>query len=247
MAEEIKHKQEVANETQEKLDKARRGYAPVAHRCGLLFFLVAKLVQVDVMYQYSLTWFLQLFRLALAGFRRKESSEEPGAEPIDTPVEIDYLAEYFTRLLYSSVCRSLFEKDKLLFSFLLAATLAQARGALSSTDYELLVQPSDGLEGSRQQALLNEFSSWLPDARWAALCQMARKSPQIDAAVRTFKAYAQQWRRVIESPNPLREEFPSLKIDDQPVLWDNFTKLCVVKALAPGKFIPGLREVVILE
>ena len=91
-------------------------------------------------------------------------------------MEIDYLAEYFTRLLYSSVCRSLFEKDKLLFSFLLAATLAQARGALSSADYELLVQPSDGLEASPQYAR-NEFSSWLPDARWAVLCQMAQRSP----------------------------------------------------------------------
>tara|TARA_B110000285_G_scaffold103271_1_gene117521 strand:- start:241 stop:450 length:210 start_codon:yes stop_codon:yes gene_type:complete len=28
---------------------------------------------------------------------------------------------------------------------------------------------------------------------------------------------------------------------------DNFVKLCFVKALAPGKFIPALREVVILE
>ena len=77
LAEEIKHKQEVANQTQEKLDLARRGYAPVAHRCGLLFFLVSKLVQVDVMYQYSLTWFLQLFSLALTDFRKFGSKGQP--------------------------------------------------------------------------------------------------------------------------------------------------------------------------
>jgi dynein heavy chain len=59
-------------------------------------------------------------------------------------ISIDALAEYFTHQLYSNICRSLFEKDKLLFSFLLATKLAQARGALTATQYEVLVQIYDG-------------------------------------------------------------------------------------------------------
>lgn len=99
------------------------------------------------MYQYSLTWFLQLFHLALVSFRANKPEEKDLEENASkAPIEIDFLADHFTGLLYSSVCRSLFEKDKLLFSFLLTATLAQARAALSSTHYELLVQPTDGLE-----------------------------------------------------------------------------------------------------
>ena len=50
LAQEISHKQAVASATQAKLDDARRGYSPVARHCSLLFFLVSKLVQADVMY-----------------------------------------------------------------------------------------------------------------------------------------------------------------------------------------------------
>jgi len=59
------------------------------------------------------------------------------------------------------VCRSLFEKDKLLFSFLLATKLAQARGDLTISEYELLVQAYEGLE-ENALGLNNDWASWLP-------------------------------------------------------------------------------------
>jgi len=41
------------------------------------------------MYQYSLTWFLQLFHLALVGFRAKKPDEEESAEDSSkTSIEI---------------------------------------------------------------------------------------------------------------------------------------------------------------
>lgn len=118
----------------------------------MLFFLVSKLVRADVMYQYSLTWFLQLFHRALEDFRgpppeqEDEIDEDASSKKEEETISIEELAEYFTFALYSNVCRSLFEKDKLLFSFMLAAKLAQARGELKARDYEVLVQAQDGLE-----------------------------------------------------------------------------------------------------
>jgi dynein heavy chain len=100
-------------------------------------------------------------------------------------VGIDELAEHFTYSLYSNVCRSLFEKDKLLFAFMLAAKLAQARGDLSAEEYEQLVRAQDSLEVSVGDAV-NQWSSWLPNARWLALCQMGSRSHAIGAVVSSF-------------------------------------------------------------
>lgn len=48
--------------TEEQIDKAREGYRSVAYRSSLLFFCIVDLAGVDPMYQYSLQWFISLFK-----------------------------------------------------------------------------------------------------------------------------------------------------------------------------------------
>lgn len=69
LANEIKAKQEISSITLAKLTEARGAYEPAAAHCSLLFFIVQKLSVLDVMYQYSLQWFIALFNCSLDGFR----------------------------------------------------------------------------------------------------------------------------------------------------------------------------------
>merc|ERR1712054_635114 len=61
MKEEITQKLQEAAVTEKEIDAAREAYRPCAYRSQLLFFCVADLATVDSMYQYSLTWFKNLF------------------------------------------------------------------------------------------------------------------------------------------------------------------------------------------
>jgi len=102
LSNEISEKQAVAEETEKKIDEARLGYRPIAVHSTILFFSIADLANIEPMYQYSLTWFVNLFIMSIEASEKSENLE----------TRLGNLREHFTYSLYCNICRSLFEKDK---------------------------------------------------------------------------------------------------------------------------------------
>lgn len=103
LSEDIQAKQIIAVSTEAEIDEARQAYIPVAKHSAILFFCITELSNIEPMYQYSLTWFLNLFVTSIV--------KSPKAENFE--IRLQNLNEYFTRSIYENICRSLFEKDKL--------------------------------------------------------------------------------------------------------------------------------------
>lgn len=61
LSEEISAKQEIAVQTEKDIDETRNGYRPVAIHSSILFFCISDLANIEPMYQYSLTWFINLY------------------------------------------------------------------------------------------------------------------------------------------------------------------------------------------
>merc|ERR1719443_190665 len=108
-ANEINRKQAEAAVTEKEIDEARESYRPLAFRASVLFFGVVEFAAIDPMYQFSLQWFQTLFGISV------DQTEK--ADDLET--RLTYLSDHFTMMLYQSVSRGLFEKDKLLFSLAL--------------------------------------------------------------------------------------------------------------------------------
>jgi dynein heavy chain len=52
---------QIAEETEKQIEDSRQCYRPIAKHSAILFFSIADLPNIDPMYQYSLTWFLNLY------------------------------------------------------------------------------------------------------------------------------------------------------------------------------------------
>jgi dynein heavy chain, axonemal len=126
----IQEKVKVAELTQNRIAKVRQGYLPVAFRAAQLFFCIADLAGADPMYQYSLDWYISLYESAIEQADKSKVLEE----------RLGNLNDCFTYILYKNVCRSLFEKDKLLFSFLLTTKIMSGHRTLDPAELRFFLQ-----------------------------------------------------------------------------------------------------------
>ncbi len=121
----------VQERTAKEITEVRLFNEPVAARSSWLFFVVSDLASIETTYQYSLEWFATIF---------VESIES--ADKARGAARLDALNRSFLSKLYINICRSLFEKDKTLFSFLTAIKMLAFDGELNQRELTLLLQVS---------------------------------------------------------------------------------------------------------
>lgn len=96
----------------------------------MIYFVISDLSVVDPMYQYSLDFFMRLFKRRLEVTEKKDKLQE----------RINLLINDITESFYLNICRGLFEKDKLLYSFMIASKIQIYDGAINDLEWNFFLR-----------------------------------------------------------------------------------------------------------
>ena len=239
VSDEITEKQIVAEATQVEIDAAREGYKPCGAYNSVLFFTIRDLANIDPMYQYSLAWFISLFVRSIHA-SAEESEDEDSGEPaeVDLDERLKIIAEHFTYSLYQNVCRSLFEKDKLLFSFLLCTRIMTSEGRLPVEEFNFFLTGGVGITAKSVPQPKGE--EWISAKMWGEVTRLASTCSAFENLPDHIAQDTAAWKAIYDAVQPQEMTYPG-EYGTQPTA---FQKLLVMRCLRPDKVIPAVNDFV---
>ncbi|XP_028170778.1 dynein heavy chain 3, axonemal [Ostrinia furnacalis] len=224
---EIEAKQASAAVTEREIDEARLLYVPVSKHSSVLFFCISDLAAIDPMYQYSLNWFINLYNQAIINSPKSDDLDE----------RLSGLNAFFTRSIYENVCRSLFEKDKLIFSLVLTLGILRAKGAIDDEMVGFLLTGGVALENPYE----NPAPTWLTEKAWSEIVRSSNL-----AGLRGFKENFERnvkgWKDFYDLSAPHENTLPPPYENIKGI-----PKLIILRCIRPDKLIPLVQQYVVEE
>jgi dynein heavy chain len=221
-----------------KIDAAREKYRVVATRGSTLYFVVADMSRVDPMYQYSLQYFTTMYTTQIQ--RAKPST--------DLGTRLTSLLTALVHATYDNLCLGLFEKDKLLFAFLMAARIAMQSGEITEQEFTFFLR---GSTAEVAQPETNPCPDFLKQSVWLELLSCGLDSLVAIANALSAEAAAMQeasqadgfkaWVNSFSRDKPTGAFFP----EPWATKLTLFQKLLVIKVFRPDKVIFGVRDFVV--
>jgi len=217
--------------TSREINAARENYRGIAKRGSILYFVIADLARIDPMYQYSLDYFVKLFQLRL-----KYSEHPPELES-----RLAVLIEDITKSFFFNICRGLFEKDKLLFSFMMAVRIQLGGGSILGREWNFFLRGAsvDSSSKSEPPAFLSDGDGL---KAWKAILGLDSVSDKFVGIEASFKESVSSaiWRQIIEVDDPIDLDLP----EPYEKSLTSFQKLIVFKILRPEKLILAVKKYV---
>ena len=210
-------------ETEKEIHLFKETFSPVAERAALLYFCVSDFSVIDPMYQFSLVWFVSLFRNAIV------NSDHPS----DTDMLIETLHRSIAKKFFDSVSFSLFSRHKLLFSTLMTIRILFSEKKISSSELAFLLSPPTIQITDKEP---NELSTIISDEIWSMLKPLQNLSNSFKNIIDDIKDVKRsKWLSFINSTTPEKEQIPIENLT-------SFEKLLLLRVFHLERVREGLHD-----
>ena len=207
-------------------------YKNISARISILFFAVNDLQHVEKMYQFSLEWYTNQFIKAIE------------KAPVNANEEIrnSNIQTYFQTQLFKSICNSLLEKDKLLFSYLMCIKVMRQEGTISAKEVRFLATGATKVKPTNPNPTGED--GWLTNKAWCTIEEVSSFLPNFVGFDEEFSKYKDEWLKLSYHKAPFEvQDWPG----EVSSTFETFQKLIVINIIAPSKIIPGLRYLIANE
>ena len=229
----IKERVVESEQTELEINDLRNGYRPAAVRGALLYFVVANFVVVDPMYQYSLEYFIKLFIFCIDNSKNSK----------DLDGRLNNLKTFTTTHMYKQVCRGLFQRHTLTFSFLICCSILKEAKKISPAEFSMMIR---GAVGEEVEQAMPENCTLLP-LQWSTLMLLEKKLPKaFKGFIEDVQGSADNWKQWYEwSSDPKCDEVT------MPGNWSTrltpFQKALVIRTFREDLAIPAMAEFIKIE
>ncbi|GAB0094584.1 Dynein heavy chain [Sergentomyia squamirostris] len=224
----IKAKQLTSKKNEREIEDFRFSYRAVASHSSVLYYCITDLPNIDPMYQFSLGWYINLYVFSIENANKSK----------DIFRRLKFLMDTITLNLYTNVCRSIFEKDKLLFSFILTTKIMIMCNQIRQEQYNFFLKGGQPLEEMKD----NPASEWINDKTWLHLQQLEQME-EFKGFIGEFIDNLDEWKIYYDDIDPQASKFPPS--------WDGkinrFEKLLVLNVLRPDKTAVAIQEFIASE
>ncbi|EAY14826.1 Dynein heavy chain family protein [Trichomonas vaginalis G3] len=206
-----------AESTEKQIAEFRNTFSPVSQRAALLYFCASDFAVVDPMYQFSLKWFVNIFKNAV----------HDAEHPSDIERKIEAFNNAIATKFYQNVTFSLFARHKLLFSTLMATRILISEKKISTNELGFLLQPIPRDEPSPAE--------WMPQDVWSLVSALPNVSEVFKDLPDHVTRNLNTWEHYYNSTTPETMEIPYDK-ELSP-----FEKLLVLRVFHLHRVREGLR------
>jgi dynein heavy chain len=197
-----------------------------ATRGALLYFVIADLPKMDPMYQYSLEYFKRLFNYCI------EVSEK--SEDLDK--RLNTIMAFVTLFMYSNVCRGLFARHKLIYSFLIYTSIFRNKGEVSPGEWNFILRGA-----ICPTAPKNPDSNFMSQITWETVAGLQEQMPNIFSGLcDSIANKTKEWKSWASTEMPQTAALPAPWNENL----NNFQKMCILKIFRREKLVFSTEAIV---